>query len=277
MFVSVIISTYNQPDWLEKVVFGYASQTYRHFELLVADDGSGPETAARIEQLREKTGLVIRHVWQEDDGFQKTRILNKAIREVSGEYLVFSDGDCIPRDDFLAVHVENAAPGYYLSGGYYKLPMGTSKAITAEDIASGRAFDARWLRRHGDRLPFNKRWKLTARGRIARFLNWLTPTRPTWNGHNASGWLSDIVAVNGFDERMQYGGEDVEMGMRLVNRGIQARRVRYSAICIHLDHARGYVNEEARARNAEIRRETQLTGTDWTPYGLIRNATRPAN
>lgn len=277
MFVSVIISTYNQPDWLEKVVLGYASQTYRHFELLVADDGSGPETVARIEQLREKTGLAIRHVWQEDDGFRKTRILNKAIREVSGEYLVFSDGDCIPRDDFLAVHVENAAPGHYLSGGYYKLPMETSKAITAEDIASGRAFDARWLRQHGDRMPFNKRWKLTARGRVAHFLNRLTPTRPTWNGHNASGWLSDIVAVNGFDERMQYGGEDVEMGMRLVNHGIQPRRVRYSAICIHLDHARGYVNEEARARNAEIRRETQLTGTDWTPHGLVKNAARPAS
>ncbi|MDX1442561.1 MAG: glycosyltransferase family 2 protein [Gammaproteobacteria bacterium] len=270
MFISAIVSTYNSPDWLEKVVIGFSAQTHRDFELVIADDGSGPETAERIEQLRERTGLTIRHVWQEDDGFQKTKILNKAIREATGDYLLFTDGDCIPRADFLAVHAATAEPGHYLSGGYYKLPMETSHAITNDDITSGRAFDAEWLKAHGDRLPFNKRWKLTAKGKWAKFLNALTPTKPTWNGHNASGWREDIEAVNGFDERMQYGGEDVEMGLRLVNRGVEPKQIRYSAICIHLDHARGYVNEVARERNREIRRETVNENKTWTPYGLFK-------
>lgn len=276
MFISAIVSTYNSPDWLEKVVVGFAAQTHRDFELVIADDGSGPETAERIEQLRERTGLVIRHVWQEDDGFQKTRILNKAIREATGNYLVFTDGDCIPRADFLQVHSEYAEPGHYLSGGYYKLPMTTSRIITNDDVSSGRAFDAQWLRTHGDNLPFNKRWKLTATGRLSKFLNALTPTKPTWNGHNASGWRADIEAVNGFDERMQYGGEDVEMGLRLVNSGIKPKQIRYSAICIHLDHARGYVNETARQRNREIRRETISNSSTWTPFGLVKGAQPPA-
>ena len=104
MDVSVIVSTYNEPDWLEKAVWGWDAQSERGFELLVADDGSGPETAERIERLRAETGLTIRHVWQEDEGFRKSAILNRAIEAAEGDYLVFSDGDCIPRADFLATH-----------------------------------------------------------------------------------------------------------------------------------------------------------------------------
>jgi len=270
VFISAIVSTYNSPEWLEKVVIGFSAQTHRDFELVIADDGSGPETTERIQSLRTRTGLTIHHVWQEDDGFQKTRILNKAIREATADYLVFTDGDCIPRGDFLAVHARHAEPGHYLSGGYYKLPMETSRAIAAEDITSGRAFDPAWLKAHGDRLPLNKRAKLMARDPWAGLLNALTPTRPTWNGHNASGWRVDLEAVNGFDERMQYGGEDVEMGLRLVNRGIKPKQIRYSAICVHLDHARGYVNAPARERNREIRRITVQTKSTWTPFGLIQ-------
>lgn len=65
------------------------------------------------------------------------------------------------------------------------------------------------------------------------------------NGHNASGWKEDIVAVNGLDERMQYGGQDRELGERLENYGIRGKQIRYSAIVVHLDHARGYVNKES--------------------------------
>ena len=78
MQLTVILSTYNSPDWLEKVLWGYASQTHRDFELVIADDGSGDETRQRIEKLRQETNLPIRHVWHPDDGFQKSAILNQA-------------------------------------------------------------------------------------------------------------------------------------------------------------------------------------------------------
>ena len=42
---------------LERVLWGYACQTDRAFELLVADDGSGPETAAAIERVCREAGL----------------------------------------------------------------------------------------------------------------------------------------------------------------------------------------------------------------------------
>lgn len=41
MQVSVVVSTYNQPEWLEKVLWGYNMQSFKDFELIVADDGSG--------------------------------------------------------------------------------------------------------------------------------------------------------------------------------------------------------------------------------------------
>src|SRR4051812_41553867 len=138
MQISVILSTYNQPDWLEKTVWGYSAQGDRNFELVIADDGSSDITRKAIERLRRETGLAIRHVWHEDRGFRKCTILNRAIIEAGGEYLIFSDGDCIPRRDFVAVHRRHARPGRFLSGGYFKLPLALSQAISRDDILGHR-------------------------------------------------------------------------------------------------------------------------------------------
>src|SRR5690606_28632972 len=108
MRVAVILSTYSQPVWLEKVVWGYSVQSSRLFEVVVADDGSTEETAEMLVRVGDATGLDIRHVWHEDRGFRKCRILNQAIVESTGEYLIFSDGDCIPSQDFVATHLEFA-------------------------------------------------------------------------------------------------------------------------------------------------------------------------
>src|SRR5919199_4453690 len=116
--VSVIVSTYNQPRWLEKALWGYEVQRFDRFEVVVADDGSGPHTAAAIGRARERSRHPIVHVWHEDRGFRKTEILNRAILAATGDYLVFSDGDCIPHPDFLATHDRLARPRCFLSGGY---------------------------------------------------------------------------------------------------------------------------------------------------------------
>src|SRR5262245_45811163 len=215
MRLSVILSTYNQPAWLEKVILGYAAQTHQDFELVIADDGSDDATHRVIDHLRDETGLTIRHVWHEDLGFRKCTILNRAIVESTADYLVFSDGDCVPRHNFLATHVRHARPGRFLSGGYFKLPMNVSHAITNDDVLFQRVTEARWLRKRG--LPRSRKLlKLTA-GPLGGLFDFATTTCATWNGHNSSGWKADIVRVNGFDERMEWGAEDREMGERLMN------------------------------------------------------------
>jgi len=267
MALSIIISTYNSPAWMEKVIWGYIAQSERDFELIVADDGSGEETQELLRRIKGECPFPLRHVWQEHKGFGKCAILNKAIVAAAGDYLIISDGDCVPREDFVKVHMDNRAQGRFISGGYCKLPMHTSIAIGRDDIFSQRAFDPRWLRENGARhLPF----KLTARGAFARLLNTLTPTTPTWNGHNSSGWKKDIVAVNGFNEDMSYGGLDRELGERLVNHGLIPVQVRHLAICIHLDHARSYKDKAQIGKNIALRRETRKRGIDWAENGIIK-------
>ena len=265
--LSVIFTTYNSPEWLEKVLWGFSCQRYKDFKIIVADDGSEPATAELLERMRGETGLQIEHVWHEDDGFRKCRILNKAILHSDSDYLVFTDGDCIPRSDFLEVHAENAERGRYVSGSYYRLPMETSEAIQKEDILSGRCFEVSWLRAHG--LPRSqKTLKLTASGRQARFLNRFTFTNCIFRGSNASAWRDDLLKVNGFDERMQYGGLDREIGVRLVNAGVRPKHARYNAVCLHLDHPRGYKDADMVASNRALRLHNQKNSITRTEHGI---------
>lgn len=264
---SVIISTYNQPAWLEKVLHGYRMQTFRDFEMVIADDGSGPETRNLIENFRRIAGFPIQHIWHEDDGFQKSRILNKATVAASGDYLIYSDGDCIPRRDFLEVHAQCAAPGHFLSGGYCKLPMDLSQRLTLEDIEVGRAFDAGFLRDHGLR-DFSPLFKIGLPVSLAETMDVISPTKASWNGHGSSGWKADILAVNGYNEEMQYGGQDRELGERLTNAGITGRRIRHRAIVLHLDHKRGYRTPETIAKNLAIRKDVVANRITWCPHGI---------
>ena len=268
---SIIISTYNSPDWLRKVLYGYNNQTYRHFEVVVADDGSDETTRQLLEAMKEEVFFPIVHVWHEDRGFQKSQILNKAIVQCQTDYIIMSDGDCIPRKDFVEQHVKYREEGYFLSGGYFMLPLGISKMIGKDDIYSERCFDVSWLKRNGLASSF-KNNKLDSGSLKASLLNALTPTNASWNGHNASGWKADIVAINGFDERMQYGGQDRELGERLMNYGIKSKQIRYNAIVLHLDHPRGYKNEESIKKNRAIRRATREEKKIWTPYGIVKQS-----
>ena len=271
MRISVILSTYNQPAWLEKSIRGFAVQTHRDFELVIADDGSRDETRETIDRLRAETGLSVRHLWHEDLGFRKCTILNRAIVEVQADYLVFTDGDCIPRRDFLSQHASLAEPGYLLSGGIVRLPAELSRKISQDDITSGRAHDWGWLRSQG--LTWNrKNFKLTNSPRLGYLLDRFTTTKATWNGGNASTWKDAILRINGFDERMEYGYEDRELGVRLIHLGLRGRSVRYRARCVHLDHGRDYVRKEAFARNKKIYRETRRTRTVWTAQGIVKQS-----
>ncbi len=267
MKTSVIFTTYNSPDWLQKVLWGFFHQSYKDFEIVIADDGSRDETRMLIEQMKAESPMPIRHVWQPDEGFQKSRILNKAISVAGGDYLIFTDGDCIPRQDFVAEHLRHSEEGYYLSGGYFKLPMDVSKAIQRTDVVAQRPFSPRWLREQGMEVSFMRALKLTSKGRFGDCANCL-PVKASWNGANSSCHKKWAVAVNGFNEDIQYGGQDAEFGRRIRHIGVKPRLIRYSTICVHLDHARGYVTPEMLANSERIRINTRRLKLTWTERGL---------
>ena len=274
--VTVIIATYNMPQWLEKVLWGYECQEYRNFDIIVADDGSGEETKTVIEKFKEQSGLTVTHLWHKDEGYRRQTILNKAIEEASASYILFTDGDCIPRKDFIATHVSLAERGRFLSGGYCKLPMDISQQIGKENIFSEQCFSPGWLKQKGLQGKSQLR-KLSASPGWGKFLDRITPANASFNNCNTSVWKDDLLAVNGYDERMQYGGPDRELGERLENNNIKGKQVRHRAICIHLDHARGYKTKESLERNLAIRKKTRQQKLTWTEYGMTKKTLTETN
>lgn len=267
MKITVIISTYNAEEWLEKVLIGYSVQTYKDFDIIIADDGSRPSTKELIDSYAKDYPVPIKHLWHEDLGYRRQEILNVAIVEANHDYILMTDGDCIPRQDFVEVHAKLAEKGKFLSGGYCKLPMTTSKAISKDDIVSGRCFNVSWLKSI-DKLGFSNTLKLGANSLIGKFLDIISPTNPSFNNCNSSGFKADMIAINGYDERMKYGGPDREFGERLENYGVKGKQIRHKAIVLHLDHARGYKTPESLAANLAIRKEVRDKKIVWTNFGI---------
>lgn len=274
MQIAVILSTYNAPERLVPTLIGYAAQQAADFELIIADDGSTGDTRNSVQDVAESYNMTIRHVWHPDEGFRKCRILNQAVLATHADYLIFSDGDCIPRADFVATHAASARRGCFLSGGYVKLTSETSGHITPDAILKGNATDPDWLLAHGTPRS-SKLGKLRAHGWQAKLMNAITPTRATWNGHNSSCWRDDLLRVNGYDERMAYWAQDREFGERLVNASVRGLQIRYSAICVHLHHERPYKTEASRERNRGIRAETRARRATWTEHGIHKTSQRP--
>ncbi|HUG42101.1 MAG TPA: glycosyltransferase family 2 protein [Longimicrobiales bacterium] len=268
MRVSVILSTYNQPEWLRKTLWGYARQTYPDFEVLIADDGSGQETRAVIAEARERhPALPLKHIRHEDRGYRKCVILNRGVLAAEGDYLLFSDADCIPRADFVATHARLAEPGTFLSGGAVRLPRELSEALTEEDVAAGRVFDAGWLAGRGFD-PGRHRLRLLEGAALPTLLDALSPTGATWNGNNASAWRSAVVRANGFEHELGYGGQDREFGERITNLGLTGKLVRHRAVAVHLDHGRPYRSEESIRGNRDARASVRRTGRARARHGI---------
>ena len=274
MLVSVILSTFNQPAWLQKALTGYTIQTRRPDQILIADDGSDAETENVIRAFQRSADIPLVHVWHPDDGFRKCTILNRAIETADGAYLIFSDGDCIPRDDFVATHCRLARPDRFLSGGMLRLPQSVSETISNEDINFGTVFSTKWLLQNGARVERQLKL-LSLFGRAAELADYLTSTRPTFNGHNASAWKKDILRVNGFDQRMRYGGLDRELGERLENANVRGAQIRHRAVCVHLHHGRPYLDQAALLHNQRIREETACNRSKWTPFGIKQTERSP--
>ncbi|NQY05194.1 MAG: glycosyltransferase family 2 protein [Flavobacteriaceae bacterium] len=267
--ISVIISTYNSEEWLQKVLWGYSIQTYKDFEVLIADDGSREETKQLIESFKANYPVPVTHVWHEDKGYRRQKVLNETILKTNYEYVLFTDGDCIPKSDFVEAHAKYAEKGRFLSGGYCKLNMEMSKMITEEDILSENCFDIKWLKKRSD-IGFSQTLKIASGDFSASMLDAVTPTGATFNNCNSSAWKQDLIDINGYDERMQYGGSDREIGERLTNFGVKGKQIRHRAICLHLDHSRGYKTSDSIQKNLAIRKETKDKNIKRTTHGIVK-------
>ena len=252
MRVTVIISAYKNAPALAHCLKAYCTQTRVPDQIVVAEDDES-ENIAELVRRTQKKGVEILHVSQPNRGFGKCRIMNAAIGKASGELLIFTDADCIPRNDYVAMHENNSKPGYFLAGGsHINIPQAFHTAHDIDAlIASQKLFDYAYLSQIDG---FSKsRLRLTRNRYLAEILDSLTP-RNAFPGSSASAFKDDVLAVGGFDESMGYGAEDINLGLRLNNLGIKGRRKRYTLCYVHLDHARGYVDSQVITRNKQHNR-----------------------
>jgi glycosyltransferase involved in cell wall biosynthesis len=253
MLIAVVVTTYNRPDALQAVLRGYAAQTDSGFELIVADDGSTADTGDLVRAFAARAPFACRHVWHADDGFRAASIRNQAVAASAADYVVFTDGDCVPPPSFVARHRALAEPGWFLSGNRLLL----SEAFTRRVLASGAAIEG-WSLGHWMRA-----W--TARD-INRWMplvalpdgKWRKRAARRWEGVktcNLSLWRDDLVHVNGLDERYTgWGMEDSDLVVRLLRAGVRHKSARFAAPVFHLWHRendRSHLPEnQARLREA---------------------------
>lgn len=259
MKTAVIVTTYNRPDVLACVLEGYFHQNDQDFVLVVADDGSTNETAAVIRSFHQRGTVPLTHVWHEDQGFRAAAIRNRAVAATDAEYLIFTDGDCVPSRWFVEAHKSLAEAGYFLGSHRILLNKELTNRVVRERLPIYQWGWAEWgwVWRQGQinqLLP------------VLRFPDW--PFRK-WSPHrwegiktcNLSLWRHDLVRVNGLDESYEgWGFEDSDLVIRLLRAGVKHKSARYAAPVFHLWHPeqdRSMVSENL-ARLEAIRRSDRV-------------------
>ncbi|MFM1556876.1 MAG: glycosyltransferase family 2 protein [Limisphaerales bacterium] len=223
--ISLIISTYNRPGALSKVLAGVAGQVMPPKEIVLADDGSEELTREVIKKLTVQLPSSLRHVWHKDYGFRKTKILNQAIAEARGDYIVLLDGDCVPHRRFIADHSQLAESGWWVQGRRSFIREHFSPSFQP----SRSGFFNWWLRGRASGLFKGVRWPMP-------FMRHDQAQRGII-GCNMGMWRADLIEVNGFDEEYEgWGLEDSDLGNRLYHMGRHRKLVYGRAIIHHLNH-----------------------------------------
>jgi glycosyltransferase involved in cell wall biosynthesis len=255
--ISIIVTTFDRPDALDAVLRSLARQGDRRFEVVVADDGSGPATTTLIEQWQPQLGVPLLHARHEHRGFRVAEIRNRAIRASSGDYCVFLDGDCLARPDFVARHRALAESGWFVTGNRALLTSSLTEVVLRQRLGVEGWRTADWIR---------QRFK-GGLNRLAPLLRLplgpLRKVRPqAWRGArscNLAVWRCDLDRVDGFDADFSgWGREDSDLLVRLLHAGVRRKDGAGATGVLHLwhpeaDRSRLSDNEQRLARVIEGR------------------------
>ncbi len=260
MKISVVVTTYNRPDALRRVLEGLSAQRQPPSEVIVADDGSGPETSAVVSRAARNADVPVRHVWQADRGFRVARIRNRAVAATSGDYLVFLDGDCIPDGWFVMDHAALARAGNFFQGRRLLV-----------DQARSPDFGFREVPPTGNRLKLLMSKHISNRHHLLR-ISGIPVTRSQKlsgiRGCNVGIFRADLEAVNGFNEDFEgWGREDSELAVRLYRFGLWRGAHPFRAVCFHLWHPEN--QRDRLATNDRLLREAMASDRYDCDRGLV--------
>ncbi len=255
---SVIITTHNRSFYLDKVLYGYLHQTVRPHQVVIADDGSSDDTPEVIQKYQEQADFPVIHAWHEFGGMpQLCKARNAATRQCTGDYLVYTDGDCIPGPTFVEDHQRLAKPGYYTQG--------RRNFLTYQAFDTFHGNETTWqLFRHWMKGDLTKLHLLAHIPGLASRSNGTKGVR----GCNIAAWRSDVEAINGWNEEfVGFWREDSEFITRLMRSGVKRQNALYSAVLFHMEHEK-FFNQEDFDRNNALWDKSK-TGPIYVPHGMM--------
>lgn len=263
---SLIISFYNNIDYLQLVLSGLERQSFRDFEIILSDDGSSEKNALAADKLLNACSISATHIWHEDKGFRKNQILNKSIIAGNSENLIFIDGDCVPHQKFVEEHLNHIEEKICNTGRRVNLSESLTKALTPKKVRNG------WLEQNLPVLVFDGLFGKTVD--VEKGIYFSSPVlRKLVNkknrgllGCNFSIKKKDLLDINGFDERYVAPsiGEDSDIQFRLELNGVKIKSLNNIAVQYHLYHKLLPREKE----NLELFEKVKKEKRAFTPYGI---------
>jgi cellulose synthase/poly-beta-1,6-N-acetylglucosamine synthase-like glycosyltransferase len=248
--ISLIISFYKRLDFLDLIFQSLDRQSFKNFEVIVAEDNDDLQTIDFISKARTRHTFRILHVSQKDLGFRKNKILNRALNIASFDTVLFLDGDCIPHKDFLRQYSNNIVRGT----AYFGRRVMLGKVLTSKLLISGELFSLNMLR-----MIFSDSKRIEE----GLYLPWFRKIKRQYRGILGCNWgihKNDLTDVNGFDEDYIHAcvGEDNDIEWRLRLNGIHFKSLKHKAIVFHMHHAENWDNNAVLVNNALFEEKKKL-------------------
>jgi glycosyltransferase involved in cell wall biosynthesis len=226
---AVIVTTYNWPEALGLALSSILRQSRKPEEVIVADDGSGPQTAQAVKRVLGPTQQRWCHVRHEDKGIRQARIKNLAVKYSCASYLLFIDHDVVLHPDFVFDHLSNAEPDLFLQGKRCFLSKDRSRIMLDDGFSVAPSPLSRGLenRKNAFRCP-----------KLGRFLSRAKGFQESLRGCNLSMPRKHFLEVDGYDEVFDqlWGREDSDICYRLFHSDVKIRNLWFSALQYHLHH-----------------------------------------
>ncbi|QNM14470.1 glycosyltransferase [Fusobacterium hominis] len=236
MKISVIIPVYNRMEHLRALFICLINQKRKPDEVIIADDGSSQKIYDFIGDLFDKCNFTIKHVYQVDKGFRKTRSINNAVRISSGELLIFCDQDLIFGDDYIDTIYKNIKENIFLMGRAYCLSEDKKNYILEKLEYENYDNIVK------DIIPAEYKMtidKMLKRDKLRRILYEIGINKRGIKlvGMSVAILKKSFIKVNGYDELyIGWGNEDDDLGNRLHAAGIKGKELKTAKLQMHLWH-----------------------------------------